>query len=117
MPKAKSSTPTAPRDDSNRQDVVTGKQDLVTGLVYDSDGNAIIPEIERPDEVVQVDQIGAFRRVVYSDGSVATTQTEPVNQGGDELNTPIPLPGEAYDQTGTGANEAAEKPSQSKDSA
>lgn len=99
-------TGTTGRIDGNRQD-------LETGLVYDSDGNVVVPEIEDKTKsgvrVVQVDQIGAFRRVVYSDGSVATVQTEPASQGDGEIVTPVPLPGEQQDVTGTGMD-AATKP-------
>lgn len=79
-------------------------QNLTTGLMEDADGNAAVPEIDVPKgtEIVQTGQIGAFRRTVFSDGSVETIQTEPANQGDGEIVTPVPLPGEQQDVTGTG---------------
>lgn len=87
------------------------RQDLNTGLQYDADGNAVIPDIVVPQgqTVVQTDQIGAFRRTVFSDGSVETIQTLPANQGDGSIVTPVPLPGESQDVTGTG-QDAAYKP-------
>jgi hypothetical protein len=96
----KTSTHKQPQDGQN-QDVLSGSQSLTTGLVYDADGNAIIPEIEDQDNVLEVQQIGVYRRVVYTDGRVATTQTEPVDQSS-EIGTPVPLPGDVQDQTGSG---------------
>lgn len=87
-------------------------QSLQTGLNYDSDGNAVIPDVNVPDgtTVVQQDQIGAFRRTVFSNGAVETVQTEPANQSNTgEIVTPVPLPGEQQDVTGTGMD-AATKP-------
>lgn len=86
---------------SDTQDVLTGQQSLVTGLVYDADGKPIIPEIEDEENVHEVQQIGAFRRVIYTDGRVATTQTEPLNAT-PEIQTPVPAPGDVQDQTGAG---------------
>lgn len=79
-------------------------QSLDDGLMYDGDGNAVIPEIVVPKgtEVVQTGQIGAFRRTVFSDGSVETVQTKPANQSDGKIVTPVPLPGESQDVTGTG---------------
>lgn len=79
-------------------------QNLTTGLMEDADGNAVVPEIDVPKgtEIVQTGMVGAFRRTVFSDGSVETIQTEPANQGDGEIVTPVPLPGEQQDVTGTG---------------
>lgn len=84
------------------------RQDLTTGLQYDSEGNAVIPDVEVPKgtTIVQQDQIGAFRRTVFSDGSVETIQTLPANGNNGEIVTPVPLPGEKQDVTGTGQDEA-----------
>ena len=87
-------------------------QDLSTGMVTDAEGNVVVPEIENKPgvDIVQVDQLGVFRRVVYSDGSVATVQTEPAEPGDPtRVKTPVPLPGEQQDVTGTG-QDAATKP-------
>jgi len=86
-------------------------QSLNDGLNYDADGNAVIPEIDVPDgtEIVQTGQIGAFRRTVFSNGAVETIQTKPANQGDGSIVTPVPLPGEQQDVTGTG-QDAATKP-------
>lgn len=84
------------------------KQNLTTGLQEDADGNPVIPDVEVPrgTTVIQQDQIGAFRRTVFSDGSVETIQTLPANSGSGEIVTPVPLPGEKQDVTGTGQDEA-----------
>ncbi len=87
-------------------------QDLNTGLVSDAQGNVVIPEVRVPDgtTIVQQDQIGAFRRTVFSNGAVETIQTEPANQGEPgQIVTPVALPGEQQDVTGTG-QDAATKP-------
>lgn len=86
-------------------------QNLTTGLMEDADGNAVVPEVDVPKgtEIVQQDQIGAFRRTVFSNGAVETIQTLPANQGDGEIVTPVPLPGEQQDVTGTGMD-AATKP-------
>src|SRR5687768_15358335 len=86
-------------------------QNLNTGLQEDADGNVVVPEVVVPrgTTVIQQDQIGAFRRTVFSDGSVETIQTEPANQGDGSIVTPVPLPGEQQDVTGTG-QDAATKP-------
>lgn len=86
-------------------------QSLITGLHYDTDGNAVIPEIEVPKgaEIVTTQQIGAFRRTVFSTGAVETVQTEPANQGDGKIVTPVPLPGEQQDVAGTG-QDAVTKP-------
>lgn len=87
------------------------RQNLQTGLMEDADGNAVVPDVVVPTgtKIVQQDQIGAFRRTVFSDGSVETIQTEPANTGNGEIQTPVPLPGESQDVTGTG-QDAAYKP-------
>lgn len=79
-------------------------QSLNDGLSYDSDGKPVIPEINVPDgtEIVQTGQIGAFRRTVFSNGAVETVQTLPAVQGDGSIVTPVPLPGEQQDVTGTG---------------
>jgi hypothetical protein len=86
-------------------------QNLSTGLLEDNDGNVVVSEVRVPDgaRIVQQDQIGAFRRTVFSNGAVETVQTEPANTNGDEIVTPVPLPGESQDVTGTG-QDAAYKP-------
>lgn len=83
-------------------------QSLTDGLNYDADGNPVIPDVDVPDgtTVVQQDQIGAFRRTVFSNGAVETIQTLPANQGDGEIVTPVPLPGEQQDVTGTGMDAA-----------
>lgn len=87
------------------------RQNLVTGLQEDAGGNPVVPDVVVPNgtHIIQQDQIGAFRRTVFSDGSVETIQTEPANQGNGEIVTPVPLPGESQDVTGTG-QDAAYKP-------
>jgi hypothetical protein len=82
-------------------------QNLNTGLMEDSEGNVVVPEVRVPDgaEIVQQDQIGAFRRTVFSNGAVETIQTEPAEPSG-EIQTPVPLPGESQDVTGTRQDEA-----------
>lgn len=84
------------------------RQNLVTGLQEDADGNPVVPDVVVPKgtHVVQQDQIGAFRRTVFSDGSVETIQNKPANSNGGEIVTPVPLPGESQDVTGTGQDEA-----------
>ena len=86
-------------------------QDLNTGLSYDAEGKVVIPEVRVPDgtTVVQQDQLGAFRRTVFSDGSVETVQTLPAERSDGSIVTPVPLPGEKQDVTGTG-QDAATKP-------
>jgi hypothetical protein len=86
-------------------------QDLNTGLVSDAEGNVVVPEVRIPDgtTVVQQDQIGAFRRTVFSNGAVETIQTLPANVSNGEIVTPVPLPGEQQDVSGTG-QDAATKP-------
>lgn len=89
-------------------------QDLQTGLVYDAEGNQITTDVpaERPNgaKVVQVDEMGVYDRHVYSDGAVATVQARPANVTSDnEIVTPVPLPGEQQDVSGTG-QDAATKP-------
>lgn len=86
-------------------------QDLTTGLMVDADGNTVVPEVRVPDgtHIIQQDQIGAFRRTVFSNGAVETVQTEAANGGNGEIQTPVPLPGEQQDVTGTG-QDAATKP-------
>jgi hypothetical protein len=84
-------------------------QDLQTGLNYDAEGNVVVPEVRVPDgaTVVQQDQIGAFRRTVFSNGAVETIQVEEANTGNDgEIVTPVALPGEQQDVTGTGQDKA-----------
>lgn len=84
------------------------RQNLTTGLQEDADGNPVIPEVEVPkgERIIQQDQIGAFRRTVFSNGAVETIQTLPANAGNGEIVTPVPLPGEQQDVTGTGQDEA-----------
>ena len=86
-------------------------QSLNDGLNYDADGNAVIPEIDVPEgtEIVQTGQMGAFRRTVFSSGAVEVIQTKPANAGDGSIVTPVPLPGESQDVTGTG-QDAATKP-------
>jgi len=86
-------------------------QNLNDGLNYDAEGNAVIPDVEVPagTTVVQQDQIGAFRRTVFSNGAVETIQTLPAEPGDGSIVTPVPLPGEQQDVTGTGMD-AATKP-------
>jgi hypothetical protein len=87
-------------------------QDLGTGLLYDAEGNAVIPEVRVPDgtTIVQQEQLGAFRRTVFSDGRVETIQTEPAQRNDARtIRTPVPLPGEQQDVAGTG-QDAALKP-------
>lgn len=86
-------------------------QNLNTGLMEDSDGNAVVPEVRVPDgtKIVHQEQIGAFRRTVFSNGAVETIQTEPANQGDGSIVTPVPLPGEQQDVSGTG-QDAVTKP-------
>jgi hypothetical protein len=87
-------------------------QDLNTGLNVDADGNVVEREVivPRGTEIVQQDQIGAFRRTVFSDGSVETVQTKPAERGEPgRIKTPVPLPGEQQDVAGTG-QDAATKP-------
>lgn len=83
-------------------------QDLTTGLNTDGDGKVVVPEVDVPkgEKIIQQDQIGAFRRTVFSNGAVETIQTEPANGGTGEIVTPVPLPGEQQDVTGTGQDEA-----------
>lgn len=78
--------------------------DLNTGLSYDADGNAVVRDIDVPDgtEIVQTGQIGAFRRTVFSNGQVEIVQTKPANAGDGSIATPVALPGEQQDVTGTG---------------
>lgn len=86
-------------------------QNLTTGLMEDSDGNVVVPDVVVPDgaTVVQQDQIGAFRRTVFSNGAVETVQTLPAESGDGSIATPVALPGEQQDVTGTGMD-AATKP-------
>ena len=87
-------------------------QDLNTGMSYDAEGNEIVPEVRVPDgeEIVQQDQLGVYRRTVFSNGAVETVQTKPAeNTAHDEIVTPVPLPGEQQDVSGTG-QDAATKP-------
>ena len=79
-------------------------QSLDDGLMYDADGKAVIPEIVVPKgaEIVQTGQIGAFRRTVFSTGAVETIQTLPAKPGDGSIVTPVALPGESQDVTGTG---------------
>lgn len=79
-------------------------QDLNTGLMVDGDGNAVVPEIRVPDgeTIVQTEQDGAFRRTAFSNGAVETIQTQPASRGDGGIVTPVPLPGEQQDVTGTG---------------
>ena len=89
-------------------------QDLQTGLSHDAEGNVVTVDVpaEKPNgaKVVQVDQIGVYDRHIYSDGSVATVQMRPANVTSDsEIVTPVPLPGEQQDVSGTG-QDAATKP-------
>lgn len=86
-------------------------QDLTTGLTVDENGDVVVPEVDVPkgEKIIQQDQIGAFRRTVFSNGAVETVQTEPANGGNGEIVTPVPLPGEQQDVTGTG-QDAAYKP-------
>lgn len=87
------------------------RQNLATGLQEDADGNVVVPDVQVPDgeKIIQQDQIGAFRRTVFSNGAVETIQTEPANAASGEIVTPVPLPGEQQDVTGTG-QDAAYKP-------
>lgn len=90
------------------------RQDLQTGLSYDSDGNVVtadVPAVKANGATVgQVDQIGVYDRHVYTDGSVATVQTRPANvTSSAEVEFPVPLPGEKQDVSGTG-QDAATKP-------
>lgn len=87
-------------------------QDLNTGMVHDANGDVVVPEVNVPrgTEIVQQDQIGVYRRTVFSDGSVETVQTQPAEPGDPtRIKTPVPLPGEAQDVSGTG-QDAAYKP-------
>lgn len=87
-------------------------QDLNTGLLHDANGDVVAPEVKTPPgtEEVQVDKLGVYDRHVFSDGSVATVQVRPANQGdGLSIVTPVPLPGEQQDVAGTG-QDAATKP-------
>jgi hypothetical protein len=87
-------------------------QDLGTGLMVDAEGNTVVPEVRVPDgaTIVQTDQIGAFRRTVFSNGAVETVQTEPAQRGDARtIRTPVPLPGEQQDVSGTG-QDAATRP-------
>lgn len=101
----------------NRQGTLQGFTDLNTGLQHDDEGNIVVPEVNIPkgERVIQQDQIGAFRRTVFSNGAVETVQTEPANTGGGEIQTPVPLPGEKQDVTGTG-QDAAYQPKTASDS-
>jgi hypothetical protein len=87
------------------------RQNLTTGLQEDADGNVVVPEVKVPEgtTIVQQDQIGAFRRTVFSNGAVETVQPRPATAGTGEIVTPVPLPGEKQDVTGTG-QDAATKP-------
>lgn len=80
---------------------IDGYQDLDTGLVHKADGTVVTPEIKDPEKVLEVQQIGAYRRVVYTDGTVATAQIEAAG-GGSEIETPVPRPGGEQDQTSQG---------------
>lgn len=87
-------------------------QDLNTGMTYDAEGNEVVPDVRVPDgeEVVQTDQLGVYRRTVFSDGSVETVQTKPAEvTDAKSIVTPVPLPGEQQDVAGTG-QDAATKP-------
>lgn len=86
-------------------------QNLTTGLIEDADGNPVIPEVRVPDgaTIVQQGMVGAFRRTVFSNGAVETVQVEPANRNNGQIVTPVPLPGEQQDVTGTG-QDAATKP-------
>lgn len=89
-------------------------QDLQTGLSTDSDGNVVTADVPKVLEngatVVQVDKLGVYDRHVYSDGRVATVQARPANVTSEfEIVTPVPLPGEQQDVSGTG-QDAATKP-------
>lgn len=83
-------------------------QSLTTGLNYDGDGNVVIPDIVIPkgESIVQSEQDGAFRRTIFSNGAVETIQTLPANGGDGKIVTPVPLPGESQDVTGTGQDAA-----------
>lgn len=90
------------------------RQDLQTGLSYDADGNVVTADVPavKPNgaKVVEVGQLGVYDRHVYSDGSVATVQARPAKSTPDnEIATPVPLPGEQQDVSGTG-QDAATKP-------
>lgn len=67
-------TPKAPDRASNTVGLLDGYQDLNTGLVHKTDGTVVIPAIETPELALSEERIGVYRRVVYADGSVATTQ-------------------------------------------
>lgn len=84
------------------------RQDLTSGMVIGADGEPIVPEVDVPkgEKIIQQDQIGVFRRTVFSNGAVETVQTEPANRGSGEIITPVPLPGEQQDVTGTGQDAA-----------
>lgn len=87
------------------------RQDLQTGLSYDTEGNVVTVDVpaEKANgaRVVQVDELGVYDRHVYSDGSVATVQTRPANvTSSTEISTPVPLPGEKQDVSGTGQDSA-----------
>lgn len=87
-------------------------QDLNTGLSYDADGSPVVPDVNVPEgtEIVQQDQIGVYRRTVFSNGAVETVQTLPAEPGDPtRVKTPVPLPGEQQDVAGTG-QDAATKP-------
>jgi hypothetical protein len=82
-------------------------QDLSTGLNYDANGDVVVPEVRIPDgaHVVQQGMVGAFRRTVFSNGAVEVIQTEPAEPS-NGIVTPVPLPGEAQDVSGTGQDSA-----------
>ncbi len=80
---------------------ITGYQDLDTGLVHNADGSVVERPIANPEDVLEVQTIGAYRRVVYTNGSVATAQIAAVGQGS-EIETPVPAPGGEQDQTNSG---------------
>lgn len=87
-------------------------QNLNTGMWEDADGNPQVPDVEIPrgaTKIVQQEMIGAFRRTVFDNGQVETVQVEPANQSDGSIVTPVPLPGEKLDVTGTGMD-AATKP-------
>lgn len=94
------------------QSTITGHQDLETGLAYDNDGKVIVRDIEVPDgfEVHQIDQIGVYRRVVFTNGAVQVDQTEPVEttDSGRIGKGKTPLPGEQQDVSGTGQDAATQ---------
>ena len=85
------------------------RQDLNTGLMHDAEGNVVVPDVVVPagaTKAVQQDQIGAFRRTVFDNGQVETIQTLPAERSDGSIVTPVPLPGEQQDVSGTGQDRA-----------